>query len=58
MKGKIRLLTIVLLGGQLVFAQDSKTTELSLQKCVQMAVAKNINVKTARIENEKSKFKK
>jgi len=58
MKGKIRLLTIILLGGQLIFAQESKTTELSLQKCVQMAVEKNINVKTARIDKEKGKAKK
>jgi outer membrane protein TolC len=58
MKGKIRLLTIILLGGQLAFAQDSKTTELSLQQCVQIAVKKNINVMTALIDKEKGKARK
>jgi outer membrane protein TolC len=41
----------------MLFAQESKTTRLSLQQCVQMAVKKNINVKTARIDNQKSKYK-
>jgi len=58
MKRKIISLAIILLGGQCVFAQASKTTELSLQKCVQMAVEKNINVKTARVDKEKGKAKK
>ena len=58
MKGKIILLTMMLLGIQSGFAQESKTTELSLQQCVQMAVEKNINVKTARIDKEKSQYKK
>src|SRR5665647_1715636 len=58
MKRKIISLAIILLGGQLVLAQASKTTELSLQQCVQMAVEKNINVKTARIDKEKGKAKK
>jgi outer membrane protein TolC len=58
MKGKIRLLTIILLASQLTFAQESKTIELSLQKCVQMAVEKNINVKTARIDKEKGTARK
>lgn len=55
---KIFSFTIILLGGQFVFAQDGKTTSLSLQQCVQMAVEKNINVKTARIDNQKSNYKK
>ena len=58
MKGKIFLLTIMLMGGQWAFAQEKNTIELSLQKCVQMAVENNINVKTSRIENEKSNYKK
>jgi len=58
MKRKIISLAIILLGGQCVFAQASKTTELSLQKCVQMAVEKNINVKTARVDKKKVKQKK
>ena len=58
MKGKIISLTMMLLGIQSGFAQESKTTELSLQQCVQMAVEKNINVKTARIDKEKSQYKK
>ena len=58
MKGKIILLTMMVLGIQAGIAQESKTTELSLQQCVQMAVEKNINVKTARIDKEKSQYKK
>jgi outer membrane protein len=58
MKGKIISLAIILLGCQLGFAQESKTTRLTLQQCVQMAVEKNINVKTARIDNDKNKYKK
>jgi outer membrane protein len=49
---------IMLLWMPLVLAQESKTTELSLQQCVQMAVEKNINVRTARIDQEKSNYKK
>jgi len=41
----------------MLIAQESKTTGLSLQQCVQMAVKKNINVKTARIDDQKSKYK-
>lgn len=58
MKRKIFSLAMIVLGGQLVFAQESKSTGLSLQQCVQMAVEKNINVKTARLDKEKSVFKK
>ncbi len=58
MKGKIILIAVMLLVGQMTFAQESKITELTLQQCVQMAVDKNINVKTSRIDKEKSNYKK
>ena len=58
MKGKIFLLTIMLMGGQCAFAQEKNTIELTLQQCVQMAVDKNINVKASRIDKEKSNYKK
>lgn len=58
MKRTILLLTIILLGGLQVFSQDSTGTGLSLQQCVQMAVEGNINVTTARIDREKSKYKR
>ena len=51
-------IVLFLIGGQLLIAQESKTTGLSLQQCVQMAVKKNINVKTARIDDEKNRVKK
>ena len=57
MKQTIISIAIILLGIQGGFAQESKTTRLSLQECVQMAVKKNINVKTARIDDQKSKYK-
>jgi len=58
MKRTIISIVIILLGFQAGFAQESKTTGLSLQQCVQMAVKKNINVRTARIDDEKSRIKK
>ena len=58
MKGKIISLAMMLLVGQMTFAQESKITELTLQQCVQMAVDKNINVKTSRIDKEKSNYKR
>lgn len=58
LKGKIILFTMILSAIQWGFAQESKATELSLQQCVQMAVEKNTNVKTARIDKEKSQYKK
>jgi len=58
MKGRIISLAFILLGVQLIFAQESKTIELSLQKCVQLAVENNINVRTARIDKEKGTAKK
>ena len=57
MKQTIILVAVILLGYQIGFAQESKTIGLSLQQCVQMAVKKNINVKTARIDDQKSKYK-
>lgn len=57
MKGKIISIAVMLLVGQMTFAQESKITELTLQQCVQMAVEKNINAKTARIDKEKSRYK-
>lgn len=57
MKQTIISIAVILLGLQSGFAQESKTIRLSLQECVQMAVKKNINVKTARIDNEKSRYK-
>ena len=57
MRRTIFSLVLILIGGQLLIAQESKTTGLSLQQCVQMAVKKNITVKTARIDDQKSKYK-
>jgi outer membrane protein len=58
MKRMIFSLALIFLGGQLLFAQESKVVRLSLQECVHMAVEKNINVKTARIDKEKGIAKK
>ena len=58
MRRTIFSLVLFLIGGQMLIAQESKTTGLSLQECVQMAVKKNINVKTARIDDEKNRVKK
>jgi outer membrane protein len=58
MRRTIFSLVLFFIGGQLLIAQESKTTGLSLLQCVQMAVKKNINVKTARIDDEKSRIKK
>jgi len=57
MKRTIFSLAVILLGGQLLSAQGSDTIALSFKECVQMAVEKNINVKTARIDKEKSGYK-
>jgi outer membrane protein len=57
MRRTIFSLLLFLIGGQMLIAQESKTTGLSLQECVQMAVKKNINVKTARIDDQKSRIK-
>lgn len=58
MKQTFISMAIFLLGSQLITAQVGKTTELSLQECVQLAVKNNINVKTARIDNDKNLEKK
>ena len=58
MKRIIFSLSLILSAGSILFAQESKTVGLSLQECVQMAVEKNINMKTARIDQEKSVIKK
>jgi len=58
MRRTIFSLVLFLIGGQMLIAQESKTTGLSLLQCVQMAVKKNINVKTARLDDEKSRIKK
>ena len=57
MRRTIFSLVLFLIGGQMLIAQESKTTGLSLQECVQMAVKKNINVKTARIDDQKNRIK-
>jgi len=57
MRRTIFSLVLFLIGSQLLIAQENKTTGLSLQQCVQMAVKKNINVKTARIDDQKTKYK-
>lgn len=47
----------VVIGVSVLFGQETKKTELSLQKCVQIAVERNINVESARMDKEKSGFK-
>jgi len=42
----------------LLLAQESNTITLSFKECMQMAVEKNVNVKSARIDKEKSGYKK
>lgn len=58
MKRTIFSLALLLIGGQLLLAQESGTIKLSVEECMQMAVEKNINVQTARIDKEKSGYKK
>jgi len=43
---------------QFLFSQENATMSLSLRQCVQIAVEENINIKTARIDREKSQHKK
>jgi len=57
MKSIFLSIAFVLLSSPLLFAQKNKETRLSLQECVQMASEKNINVQTARIDQEKSGYK-
>ena len=49
---------LILTLGQLLQAQENKTIGLSLQDCMKMAVEKNINVRVAQIDKEKSQAKK
>ena len=52
------ILSLVLVVGLIhINAQESNNIRLSLQECVRMAVEKNINVRTARIDKEKSNHK-
>ena len=57
MKSTILSVVLVLLSFPQLFAQENKTTGLSLQQCVQTAAEKNITVQTARIDQEKSGYK-
>ena len=52
------ILSLVLVVGLIhINAQESNNIRLSLQECVRMAVEKNINVQTARLDKEKSNHK-
>jgi outer membrane protein TolC len=56
---RIILSTILILSsGQFLFSQENTAISLSLRQCVQMAVEENINIKTVRIDAEKSQHKK
>jgi len=57
MKQLILSVLISLFSSQILLAQESNTLRLSLQECMQMAVEKNINVKKALIDQEKSGYK-
>ena len=54
------ILSIVLIffGSASLFAQENSAISLSLQQCVQIAVDENINIQTARIDKQKSQYKK
>ena len=58
MKRTIFSLALFLISGHLLLAQESKTITLSFMECMQMVVEKNINVKSARIDKERSSYKK
>jgi len=49
---------LFLFSGSLLFSQEKNTISLSLRQCVQMVVEENINIKTARMDVEKSQYKK
>ena len=49
---------LFLVGGNFLFSQENEAISLSLNQCVQMAVEENINMKTIRIDAEKSRHKK
>ena len=53
----ILLSAIILLSSALLSAQETKVTKLSLQECVQMAIDRNINVQSTRLDREKSGHK-
>lgn len=57
MKRTILSLTLMLLMGPSLLAQEGKPLALSLKQCVQMAVQNNVNVKSARFDKEKSTYK-
>ena len=57
MKSSILLVAFVFLSVSLLLAQENKITELSLRECVKVAIEKNINAQTARIDYEKSGYK-
>jgi len=57
MKRTIYSLMVLSLVCQQLFAQETGNGGFSLQQCVLMAVEKNINVRTARIDKEKSGYK-
>lgn len=56
MKGKLLVIAILMQGVLALTAQETK--KLSLKDCVGLAVEQNINTRSARIENEKSRYKK
>ena len=57
MKKVILSFAIILLSYNLLPAQDINVIELSLRECVQMAIDRNINVQSIRIDREKSGHK-
>lgn len=58
LKMKKKIVTIVLLFQTVISLTAGETKKLSLKDCVGLAVEQNINTRTARIENEKSRYKK
>ena len=56
---RIILATVpMLVSGQFLFSQENTALSLSLRQCVQRAVEENINMKTVRMDAEKSQHKK
>jgi len=49
---------LVLFSGQFLFSQEKNAISLSLRQCVQMIVEENINIKTSRMDAEKTQYKK
>jgi len=59
MKPYLLISTLLFFNMPFSFAQTGKTTYfLSLRQCVQIAVEENINIRTARLEAEKSRHRK